>query len=732
MGYRDGIIAGKEASAQEGFNAGFKKAVLGGYKWGFVRGVASALTGLPDSPRGKLAERIEKKDALWKLCETQKDLSSAGATASGEEGPGQLGSYYGELNRSAAGFRGGGAFSLNSTIRSLLASGRPQEALAHFLDGHRRGLARLDSFTIPPLLKLSHALRLPLFYAEHLHAVAVKGGHLADLFVRTGLVELYFQGGRLTGPRNLFDECPRGDAALWTAMISGLSRIGRAEESLGRFFAMVEQEGIEPTNMTAASVLSACAQLKEPGLGKGLHGFLLRGGLLDEADAILETALLDMYAKCGEMIYARRVFDKMPERSNSGVAWNSMITGCSESGLYQAALELLRGMLSSTRLRPRWGSLSAALGICGATADLRKGKQLHGYILKAGSNGPPHADGLAQGNAVVHMYAKGGCLRSATALFGTMPRRNVATWTALMSVYGAHGLGRRALEVFGEMKQSGVEPDGVAFLALLTACSHCGLVREGEALFQSMELEHNIAPEMKHFVCMVDLYGRAGLLQEARDFIERMPAEPPKFAWVTLLASCRNHKDLRLGELAAIRALQLDPREVGVYLHLSRMYADAGRWGEVAKVRTSMKEMGLSPATACSWVEVRGKVHRFTVGADHMSGHSARIRRVIKSVRQMMTKAGLLRVKAAFDHHVGEEENAEDLCGHTEKIALAFALTEWGGWGVIRIGKNLRVCRDCHEMFKFVSMNSGVEILLKDPNRYHRFGQGSCSCLDYW
>ncbi|CAA6654112.1 unnamed protein product [Spirodela intermedia] len=677
MGYRDGIIAGKEASAQEGFNAGFKKAVLGG-----TSGALSevALTGLPDSPRGKLAERIEKKDALWKLCETQKDLSSAGATASGEEGPGQLGSYYGELNRSAAGFRGGAAFSLNSTIRSLLASGRPQEALARFLDGHRRGLARLDSFTIPPLLKLSHALRLPLFYAEHLHAVAVK---------------LYFQRGRLTGPRNLFDECPRGDAALWTAMISGLSRIGRAEESLGRFFAMLEQEGIEPTNMTAASVLSACAQLKEPDLGKALHGFLLRGGLLDEADAILETALLDMYAKCGEMIYARRVFDKMPERSNSGVAWNSMITGCSESGLYQAALELLRGMLSSTRLRPRWGSLSAALGICGATGDLRKGKQLHGYILKAGSNGPPHVDGLAQG----------GCLRSATALFGAMPRRNVATWTALMSVYGAHGLGRRALEVFGEMKQSGVEPDGVAFLALLTACSHCGLVREGEALFQSMELEHNIAPEMKHFVCMVDLYGRAGLLQEARDFIERMPAEPPKFAWVTLLASCRNHKDLRLGELAAIRALQLDPREVGftcICQECMQMQGGGGRWPR---------------CTDSQWC------------ADHMSGNSARIRRVIKSVRQMMTKAGLLRGKAAFDHHVGEEENAEDLCGHTEKIALAFALTEWGGWGVIRIGKNLRVCRDCHEMFKFVSMISGVEILLKDPNRYHRFGRAAALAL---
>ncbi|XP_020109586.1 putative pentatricopeptide repeat-containing protein At3g23330 [Ananas comosus] len=521
---------------------------------------------------------------------------------------------------------------------------------------------------------------------------------------------------------------PKRDVVLFTAMICGLVQNGFGDRALDCFFEMKEGK-IEPTMITLTSVLSACSQLRKLAWGKILHGFLLRRGFADDADVILQTALLDMYGKCGSAAYAERVFDQMPERNL--VSWNSVIGTCVSNGLFEGALQLLHDMVFEGWRHPKPSTLVSVLSVCGATADLWKGKEIHGYIIKCCDSQFAESESLLLSNAIIDMYVKNGIIESAVLVFKRMLTRNVVTWTILISGYGAHGFSRNALDMFTQMKESGINPDGIAFLSILSACSHGGLVDDGQKLFDSMQIDYSVAPEMTHFVCMVDLYGRAGFLEEAHRFIKTMPVEPSKLVWSALLSSCRTHKKVALGEYAATKAIELDRYDVGNYVLLSRLYAETGWWADLSKVRSLMKELGLRPITAFSWVEVKRKIYKFTVG-DRMKESSKDIYDFLESLSLKMKRAGLFPHTSNVGHDIDEAQKASDLCGHSEKLALAFALIQCAGQRVIRIGKNLRVCRDCHEAFKFVSLNYDKEIVLKDPNRFHQFAKGNCSCCDFW
>lgn len=617
-------------------------------------------------------------------------------------------------------------FSLNSTIRSHLSSGQPESALKHFLESQGQGL-RPDKFTIPSLLKLSLDLDEPLHHGEQIHAFSIKSGYINDLFVCTGLVEMYFKNGQFNAPHQLFGEISKRDVVLFTAMICGFSQNGFGGEAL-YFFSEMLEEGMRPNSITMSTALSACSRLREYTLGRILHGASLRSGLLEKADMILETALLDMYAKCGNLCHAKRIFDRMSERNL--ISWNSIINAYILNGSFELALALFKDMILEGWRHPRSSTIAAVLNICRVTTDLRKGKEIHGYVLKCIGNSSELECSIMY-NAIIDMYVKTGDMESAISLFRGTAKRNVVSWTIMIAGYGAHGLSRKALETFNDMKKSGIRPDGVSFVSILSACSHGGLVDEGQQLYHSMQQDYNIVPEMMHFVCMVDLYGRAGLLDKAHDFIKTMPVEPSKIVWGSLLSSCRNHKNLELGESAAKKALELDQYDVGNYLLLSRLYADTRRWEDFAKVRSLMKEVGLRATTACSWVELRGKVYRFTVG-DRLKTCSEKIYEFLETLGLIMENAGFVRDSSNVGHKINEEEKVSDLCGHTEKLALGFVLMHFQGERLIRIGKNLRVCRDCHEAFKFISLIYYREIILKDPNRYHRFVQGRCSCYDFW
>ncbi|KAF5189823.1 Pentatricopeptide repeat-containing protein [Thalictrum thalictroides] len=614
-------------------------------------------------------------------------------------------------------------YSFNTTTRAHINSNHPEKAITHFTKFKEQGFLP-DSFIIPSLIKLCFRLNEPPLHGQHIHAFVIKKGYLQDIIVCTSLVEMYFKYGFISGSCNVFDEIPQRDVVLWTAMVTGFSQNGFMDEAL-EFLRRMVREGIRPNGITVSSVLSACSKLMVLHLGRAVHGFSIRNNIFKE-DMVLETAFVDMYVKCKNLNYANRIFDRMKNRNF--VSWNAIITGHAHNGSNENVLRVFKEMVWSGSEQPASSTLTLVLQVCGGTTDLFHGREIHGYVVKRCAC---NSNRLVEENALIDMYAKGGDLTYAVALFKSVPTKNLVTWTTMIMGYGMHGLSKEALQLFDEMKESGIKPDSITFIALLSACSHGRLVKEGERLYMSMQRDYYIDPEMKHFACMVDLYGRAGFLEQAYNFIESMPVQPTEFIWAALLSSCKIYKNLDLAEKAAKEALLLNQHNAGVYIHLSRMYADSGRWEDLSKVRLVMKDLGLKPVTAHSWVELERKLYTFTV-RDRLNSYSDRMYSLLDTFKQKMQKVGYVSDESGVGHNTGEEEKESDLCGHTEKLTLAFVLINCRSQNLIRIGKNLRVCKDCHETFKFISKSTDREIILKDPNRYHKFKHGQCSCFDFW
>lgn len=281
------------------------------------------------------------------------------------------------------------------------------------------------------------------------------------------------------------------------------------------------------------------------------------------------------------------------------------------------------------------------------------------------------------------------------------------------------------------MQQAGVKPNNITFVCVLSACSHAGLVDEGRHYFDSMFCDHGIMSTSEHYACMVDLLGRAGRIKEAEELINKMPIEPSASVWGALLGACRVHGDIELGKRAAENLLKLEPQCAGTHVLLSNIYAAAGRWDDVARVRKLMKDRGVKKETGVSWIEVRNTVHAFAVG-DSLHPESERIHAMLETLTQQMKDAGYSPDTNCVLRDVEEEQKERILQHHSEKLALAFGLLTSPPGATIRIKKNLRVCDDCHSSIKFISKIVGREIIVRDTHRFHVFSGGLCSCKNYW
>lgn len=254
---------------------------------------------------------------------------------------------------------------------------------------------------------------------------------------------------------------------------------------------------------------------------------------------------------------------------------------------------------------------------------------------------------------------------------------------------------------------------------------------EGVHYFDQMIRTCSIKPRMEHYACVVDLLGRAGRLEEAHGLIKIMPFEPDTGVWGALLGACRIHKNIELGEHVANILFKMEPDNVGFYVLLSNIYADAGKWDDVAKLRKIMKDRGLKKSPGCSWVEFDNRVHTFRMG-DKSHCQSELIYATLEDLAGQMKKAGYVPNTNFVLHDLEEEEKESILCGHSEKLAIAFGLINTPPGTIIRITKNLRACGDCHTATKFISKIVGRDIIVRDTNRFHHFKDGVCSCGDYW
>ena len=340
-------------------------------------------------------------------------------------------------------------------------------------------------------------------------------------------------------------------------------------------------------------------------------------------------------------------------------------------------------------------------------------------------------ENLYVGTSVVDMYCKCGRVSTARRAFDRMKQKNVKSWTAMVAGYGMHGCAKEALEVFYEMNRTGMKPNYITFVSVLAACSHAGLLDEGWYWFQAMENKFDIEPGVEHYGCMVDLLGRAGFLNKAYHLIGKMKVRPDFVVWGSLLAACRIHKNVELGEISASKLFELDPNNCGYYVLLSNIYADAGRWKDVEHMRIFMKNHGLVKPPGFSLVELKGRVHVFLVGdRDHPQHEN--IYAYLEKLSVKLQEAGYVANMTSVLHDVNEEEKEMTLRVHSEKLSVVFGIMNSVPGTTIQVIKNLRICGDCHTMIKLIAKIVNREIVIRDSKRFHHFSGGLCSCGDYW
>jgi pentatricopeptide repeat protein len=646
-------------------------------------------------------------------------------------------------------------FLFSAMIGVYARHGQGKEALNLYRRMQAEGVQPDKAIFVSILKMCSELLDTALEQTREIHDDVVRSGFESDLLVGNALIDMYGKCGDMENARQVFDKMFKRDVVSWTVIIAGYVEMGCADETF-ELFRRMQKEGVKPNSITVTSVLPMCANLAALRWGKEIQGYIIRGEF--EENVFVGSALVDMYGKCGHLENARRVFDKMPERDV--VSWNAMVASYAQRGYHEEALELFHQMqvegiqpnviswnaliggyaqngngnyalklfrqMQQVGLKPNSITVASILPACAQLAALQQGKEIHDYVFRRGFESD-----VVVASAVVAMYAKCGSIEDARQVFKKMSRRDTIAWNTMIVALAMHGHGEDALALFYEMQDAGLKPNHVTFAGILSACSHGGLVNEGWQFFHSMYRYYHIKPDADHYACMVDLLSRAGCLDEAYDFIKKMPMKPSASAWGALLAACRIHGNVELGKCAAERLFDLEPFNPSNYVLLSNIYAAAGRWDEVSNVRKTMKEKGLSKTPGCSWIEVENKVHTFIVG-DRSHPQTERIYGMLDNLTGQMKEAGYMPNTDFVLHDLegGEKENF--LCGHSEKLAIAFGLLNTFPGKPIRVIKNLRVCGDCHTAIKFISKIVRRELIVRDASRFHHFKNGSCSCGDYW
>ncbi|GAB4848345.1 Pentatricopeptide repeat-containing protein At2g22070 [Ancistrocladus abbreviatus] len=397
-----------------------------------------------------------------------------------------------------------------------------------------------------------------------------------------------------------------------------------------------------------------------------------------------------------------------------------MIVGYVQNGLNDDAVALYRLMLrEGPRPKPNSYTLAAMLSVSSSFASLDHGRQIHAVAIRSGA-----APSVSVGNTLITMYSKAGSIDNERRVFNLVCwYRDTVSWTSMIIALAQHGLGEEAIELFEKMLTFGINPDHITYVGILCACTHVGLVEKGWNYYNMMQNIHKIEPTPGHYASMIDLLGRAGLLQEAQDFIKNMPIEPDVIAWGSLLASCKVHKNAELAKIAAERLLLIEPNNSGAFSALANAYSAYGRWEEAAKIRKSMKDKGVKKDQGFSWLQIRGEVHVFGV-EDALHPQRDAIFAMMAKIWIKIKKMGFVPETAAVLHDLDEEVKEQILRHHSEKLAIAFGLMNTPENTTLRIMKNLRVCNDCHTAIKFISKLVGREIIVRDATRFHHFKNG--------
>ncbi|GAB2269458.1 hypothetical protein Dimus_004376 [Dionaea muscipula] len=607
--------------------------------------------------------------------------------------------------------------SWNAMISGYVENGDSSEALRVFLMMREAGVDP-DRVTLTCVISACEDLADERLSRQVLGYVFTTG-FILEVSICNSLIQMHRSTGNWLGAEKIFSRMESKDVVSWTSMISGYEDNGLSVEAV-KTYELMEAEGIMPDEITIASVISACASLGLLDLGIKMHQLADRSGYISYL--MVSNTLIDMYSRCQCIDKALKVFHGI--RKKDVICWTSMIHGLRINNRCFDAMVFFRRM--KLYLEPNSVTLITVLSACGRIGSFMRGKEIHAYALRNGLA----LDGFVP-NALLDMYVRCGRMRYAENQFRYQKKNDVddiAAWNILLTGHAQKGQGPLAVELFNRMVASNICPDAVTFISLLCACSRSGgMVMEGLSYFEMMKQEYGIDPNLKHYTCIVDLLGRAGELQDAYEFIQKMPLKPDPAIWGALLDACGVHRNIELGEFAAQRIFEIDNTNVGYYLLLCNLYAGSAKWEKLAGVRKIMRDRGLIHDPGCSWIEVKGKLHAFLSGDNYSHPQVKEIDAVLDQFHQKMAAAGYY-----DDAEMNAQDASKDLvfCGHSERSAIAFGLINTAPGAPIWVTKNLYMCKSCHETAKFISKVVRREISVRDTEQFHHFKDGVCSCAD--
>ncbi|KAL0422889.1 UNVERIFIED_CONTAM: Pentatricopeptide repeat-containing protein [Sesamum latifolium] len=510
---------------------------------------------------------------------------------------------------------------------NLTSRGQLREAVDTLPLLSRKGFS-LNSKLIALLLqKCAKAKSIKEGKWVHLH-LKLTGGKHPNTFLANHLINMYAKCGDHVKAREMFDKMRDRNLYSWNNMLSGYASLGMAKAAKRLFDRMPEKDFVSWNTMVMACVQSGWFDqalrfymelrsfpywvLSNVVLSSSILDAYAKCGEMGDAsrlfdemrkkDVLAWTTLVSGYARWGDTKAARRTFDSMPEKNS--VSWSALIAGYAHNGMGRHALKLFAEMVMLD-VEPDQLTLSSCLLACACLISLEQGRQLHSYMITAGIR-----PNVVVVSSLIDMYSKCGSLEVSKRVFDTNENKQHAVlWNTMISALGHQGCGKQAIKFFVDMVRLGVKPDGVTFHALLSACSHSGLVQEGLCLFESMMPYYNIIPDQEHYSYLIDLLGQSGLFDELSNHLKKMPCKPDDHVWNALLGVCRIYGNVELARLMARHLVELEPQSTAAYLLLSGMYAALGRWESAEEVRRLMNVRHPEKDQALSWLEIDRKLH---------------------------------------------------------------------------------------------------------------------------
>ncbi|RVW96022.1 Pentatricopeptide repeat-containing protein, mitochondrial [Vitis vinifera] len=388
-----------------------------------------------------------------------------------------------------------------------------------------------------------------------IHCHAIITGSFSYGYLQNTLIKMYLENEKMGLAYQVFQQMAAPDAVSFNIMIFGYAKKGHNIEALKFLHEMVGL-GLKPDEFTMLGLLICCGRLGDAQLGKSVHAWIERRGLIKSSNLILNNALLDMYVKCKELRIAQSIFNVIVRKDT--ISWNTMIAGYAKVGNLEIAHNFFEDM--PCRDLVSWNSIIA------------------GYAQK--------------GDCLMFLLLRR--LELCTMVDGSMvgwevTEKDVTVWTTMITGFAFHGYGSKALQLFYEMQEY-VMPN-------------------------QYEGRYGIEPGVEHYGCLVDLLGRSGRFSEVKDVIEMMPMKPSRSIWGAVLSACRAYGNIEIAEIAGKELLKLEPEKEGGYVLLSNIYATSGRWKHSDKIREIMESRGVKKTAGCSSVVVDGIIHEF-VAAD--------------------------------------------------------------------------------------------------------------------